>query len=98
MPLQNLNKNYGEVPKQNHGKTNKECAEGMQNTTKKLRTLTSICKWIPLYISQYIKQQETANYDKVTATSRGSYFMHADEHTKVFINEIEKTRSIYTKI
>ena len=34
MPLQNLNKNYCKMPKQNHGKTNKEYAEGMQNTTK----------------------------------------------------------------
>ena len=45
-----------------------------------------------------MKQQKIANYDKVTATSRGSYLMHADEHSKVFINEIEKTRFIYTKI
>ena len=43
--------------------------------------------------------KKTANYDKVTATSRGSYLMHADEqHAKVFINKIEKTKSIYTKI
>ena len=35
MPLQKLNKNYCKVPKQNHGKTNKEYAEDMQNTTKK---------------------------------------------------------------
>ena len=26
---------YCKMPKQNHGKTNKEYAEGMQNTTKK---------------------------------------------------------------
>ena len=39
MPLQKLNKNYCKVPKQNHGKTNKEYAEDMQNTTKKWRTL-----------------------------------------------------------
>ena len=45
-----------------------------------------------------MKQQKIANYDKVTATSRGSYLMHADEHSKVFINETEKTRFIYTKI
>ena len=35
MPPQNLNKNYFKTPKQNDGKTNKEYAEGMQNTTKK---------------------------------------------------------------
>ena len=34
MPLQNLNKNYGNIPKENHDKTHKEYAEGMQNTTK----------------------------------------------------------------
>ena len=45
-----------------------------------------------------MKQQKTANYGKVTATSRGSYLLHADEHIKVFINKIEKGRSIYTKI
>ena len=41
---------------------------------------------------------ETTNYGKVTGTIRGSYLMYADEHTKVFMNSIEKTRSIYTKI
>ena len=70
------------MPKQNHGKTNKEYAESMQNTTKTWRTLTSICKQLPLDISQYMKQQKTANCDKVTATSRGSHLMHADKHTK----------------
>ena len=52
-------------------------------------------------INQYMKQQKTTNYDKVTVTSRGSYLMYADEHTKAFINKInkiEKARSIYTKI
>ena len=38
------------------------------------------------------------NNCKVTGTIRGSYLMYADEHTKVFMNSIEKTRSIYTKI
>ena len=33
---------------------------------------------------------ETANYSKVTGISRGSYVVHADEHTKVFMNKIEK--------
>ena len=81
--------------KQSHGR---EYAEGMQNTTRRWRTLNSICKWLPLHISQYMKQQKTANYDIVTATNRGSYLMHADEQTNLFINKIEKTRSIYTKI
>ena len=33
---------------------------------------------------------EAANYDKVTTAIRGSYLMHADEHTKVFMNKIEE--------
>ena len=45
-----------------------------------------------------MKQKIPASYDKFTATSRGSYLMHVDELTKVFMNKIEKTRSIYTKI
>ena len=38
---------------------------------------------------------ETTNNGKVI---RGSYLMYADQHTKVFMNNIEKTRSIYSKI
>ena len=41
---------------------------------------------------------ETTNNGKVTGTIRGSYLMYADEHTKVFRNNIEETRSMYTKI
>ena len=52
----------------------------------------------PLCISQCMKQQKTANCDKSISTSRGSYLMYTDEHNKVFINKIEKTGSIYTKI
>ena len=33
---------------------------------------------------------ETTNNDKVTATIRGSYLMHTDEHTKVFMNKIQE--------
>ena len=36
------------------------------------------------------KTTETANYGKVTGTIRGSYLMHADKHTKVFMNNIYK--------
>ena len=39
MQLQNLNENYGKIPKQNHGKTNKEYAESIQNTTKNEESL-----------------------------------------------------------
>ena len=31
---------------------------------------------------------ETAKYEKVTM--RGSYLMHPDDHTKLFVNKIEK--------
>ena len=41
---------------------------------------------------------ETTNCGKVTGTIRVSYLMYFDGHTKVFMNNIEKTRSIYTKI
>ena len=41
---------------------------------------------------------ETTNYGKVAGTIRGSYLMYATEHTKVFMNNIEKTRSIYIYI
>ena len=41
---------------------------------------------------------ETTNNGKVTGTIRGSYLMYADEHTKVFMNNIEKARFIYTKM
>ena len=33
---------------------------------------------------------KTAKYDEVTATIRGSYLMHTDEDTKVFMNKIEE--------
>ena len=33
---------------------------------------------------------KAVNYDKFTATIRGSYLMHADEHTKVFMNKMEE--------
>ena len=42
--------------------------------------------------------KETTNNSKVTGTIRGSYLMYSDEHTKVFMNNVEKARSIYTKI
>ena len=41
---------------------------------------------------------ERTNNGKVTGTIRGSYLMYVDENTKVFMNNIEKTRSIYTTI
>ena len=50
-----------------------------------------------VYKSAY-ETTETTNYGNVTGTIRGSYPMYADEHTKVFMNNVEKTRAIYTKI
>ena len=36
------------------------------------------------------KTTGTANYEKVTATIRGSCLRNADGHTKVFMNKIEE--------
>ena len=85
------------MPKQNHGKTNKEYAEGIQNTTKKNEELLLVCVNGYHCIILYMKQQQKAKYDIVTAISRGSCFMNANEHTKVFINKMEETTSVYTK-
>ena len=41
---------------------------------------------------------ERANYGKVTGTIRGSYLIHPDEHTKVFMNKIEKLAIIKGKL
>ena len=41
---------------------------------------------------------ERTNNGKVTGTIRGSYLMYADQHTKVFMNNVEKIRSIYSKV
>ena len=41
---------------------------------------------------------ETKNFGDVTGAIRGSYLMYADEHTKAFMNNIEKTGPMYTKI
>ena len=50
MPLQKLNKNYCKVPKQNHGKTNKEYAEDMQKeegllNEQNLLSVTKVICW-----------------------------------------------------
>ena len=52
----------------------------------------------PVYVTN-----KTAKYDKVTAAIKRSYFLHADEHTKAFLNKIGelclyKQKSIYTKV
>ena len=104
MPLQNLNKNYG--------KTNKAYEERMQNTTKNEEPLLiyvngyctdeePLLMYVNDYHTEYKPLHETTeatNYGKLTGTRRASYLVHADEHTKVFMNNIEKARSIYIKI
>ena len=45
-----------------------------------------------------MKQQKEQIMTKLLELSEGSYSIHADEHTKIFMNNIEKARSIYTKI
>ena len=37
-----------------------------------------------------MKQKNPANFVEVTETIWGSYLLHAGEHTKVFMNKIEK--------
>ena len=41
-----------------------------------------------------MKQLKQQMMVKSLKTIRGSYHVHADEHTKVFMNIIEKTRSM----
>ena len=60
------------------------------------KNMQKVCQ-TQLKVSQYMKMTETNN-GKVTGIIRGSYLTYADEHTEVFMNSIEKTRSIYTKI
>ena len=45
---------------------------------------------MPTTVHKPVHETKTAKYDKVTATIRGSYLMHTDEHTKVFMNKIEE--------
>ena len=66
----------------------------MCKTQLKMKSLINIFKWLPLYKPVH----ETTNYGKLTGTIIGTYLMYADGHTKVFMNNIEKTRSMYTKI
>ena len=44
-----------------------------------------------VYKPVHVITKNSGIYDKVTATIRGSYLLHADadEHTLVFINKIE---------
>ena len=37
----------------------------------------------------YVITKNSKIYDKVTATIRGSYLLHADEHTVVLIYKVE---------
>ena len=42
-----------------------------------------------VYKSVHVTTKNSKIYDKVTATKRGSYLLHADEHTVMLINKIE---------
>ena len=42
-----------------------------------------------VYKLVHVTTKNSKIYDKVTATIRGSYLLHADEQTVVLINKIE---------
>ena len=42
-----------------------------------------------VYKLVHLTSKNSKIYGKVTATIRGSYLLHADEHTLVLINKIE---------
>ena len=43
-----------------------------------------------VYKPVHVITKNSKIYDKVTATIRGSYLLHADEHTVVLINKVEQ--------
>ena len=42
-----------------------------------------------VYKPLYVITKNSKMYDKITATIKGSYLLHADEHTVVLINKAE---------
>ena len=42
-----------------------------------------------VYKPVHVITKNSKIYDQVTATIRGSYLLHADEHTVVFIKKVE---------
>ena len=42
-----------------------------------------------VYKPVHVITKNSKIYDKVTATIKGSYLLHADEHTVVLINKVE---------
>ena len=42
-----------------------------------------------VYKPVHVTTKNSKIYDKITATIRGSYLLHADEHNVVLINKIE---------
>ena len=44
---------------------------------------------ITVYKPVHVITKNSKIYEKVTAAVRGSYLLHADEHTVVFINKVE---------
>ena len=72
----------------------------MQKVCKIQLKMKNTYLYLSMAITVYKPVHETtelSNYGKVTGTIRGSYLMHPDEHTKVFMNN-RKTGSIFTKI
>ena len=51
-----------------------------------------------VYKPVHVTTKNSKIYGKVTATIRGSYLLHADEHSIVLINKKRRTRFRYTKI
>ena len=43
-----------------------------------------------VYKPVHVITKNSKIYDRVTATIRGSYLLHADEHTVVLINKVEQ--------
>ena len=60
----------------------------MQNTTKNEESLLVHVNTNTVY--RPVHKTEVADYGKVTGFIRGSYLIHADEYTIVFLNQIEK--------
>ena len=44
---------------------------------------------ITVYKPVHVITKNSKMYDKVSATIKGSYLLHADEHTVVLINKVE---------
>ena len=93
MLLQILWKNHYKVRMQRKNKLlqnlERKYAEVIQTQQWWVKKFTSICKLLPLYKPAHLITKTSKTYDKVTATIRVSYPLHADEYT-VFVNKVEQ--------